>query len=268
VPAPPAAPAKPAETCGGVSFAARGGPPFSPGEELSYDLSFQGLYIGRLELKVGQLRNFGGHRALPLFGRARTSAFASAIKESSGRYMSLVDPESLRPLALRGESTYGGGNARRETVRWNSTATEVSLEFSVEGKDGERKFASHVPMYDVLSLFYFSRTRVFEKGSATCQEIFGDRRMWKLEAKVGGEEPVATRAGDKPTTLVQTVFEALPGPDTDPSRFAKVELDVYFGKDEAQTPLAFVLRTKRATLRGELVSWQLRGRGNDSDWEL
>jgi hypothetical protein len=255
--------------CSGILLAGRGGAPaFMPGEELSYDLSTSGLDIGRLELKVGRPRTWNGHPALPLFARARTHGFASTVKAASGRWMSLVDPASMRPLALRVESTYGA-DQRHEQVRFDKKAMRAKSEFLYEGKTGTRDFEDLTPVFDVLSLLYFARTRALSEGTAACQDVFGDRRMWRLEAKVQGVKQVATPAGDKPTHLVTTVFESLPHPDMEPGKpVSRIELDLYFADDESQAPLAFEVRTKKMTARGELKSWTLRGRGDEKDWEL
>src|SRR5207244_2201916 len=126
--------------CGGIKLAARpGAEPFAPGEELAYEITVAGVYVGRMETKVGKPRVVDGHKAISLFGRARTNAFASTFKKFAGRYMTLVDPEKLAPIGMRFDSTYGD-DPRWEKVRFTDDNKKVTGSFIYEGKEGTRSY--------------------------------------------------------------------------------------------------------------------------------
>ncbi len=266
-----AAPAKaaPPDRCAGIDLARVPKTPWEIGEELSYNLSVAGVYLGKLDLKVGKPRTVGGRPVLTFFGRARTSAFASQVKPFTGRYMSFVDPEHLRPTALRVESTYGE-DARWERATFATGGGEVETKFLYRKENGSRAYARReAPLFDLLSVLYYARTRVLAPGAEACQEVYADRRLWRMESQVRGVESVDTAAGRREAYKVEAHFERLPHPDFDPKYpRPKMSFEIYLSTDPSHTPLAFVLKTSEVTGRGELARWSRRGKTTDGDWEL
>jgi hypothetical protein len=249
--------------CGGVSLRAKGGEPFSVGEELAYEITVAGVYVGRMETKVGKPRVVEGHKALSLFGRARTNAFASSFKKFAGRYMTLVDPEGMAPIGMRVDSTYGD-DPRWEKVRFSDGNRKVTGSFSYEGKEGSRSYAADERLMDVLAILYYARTRELNLGAEGCQHVFGARWLWRMDAKVKGFATVDTPAGKKDATVVQTTFRRSPHPDLTPNqKDQKFEMEVYFARDQTQAPLEFVIRLNDLTAVGKLVAWSLKDKGED-----
>ncbi len=249
--------------CGGVSLRPKGGEPFSVGEELAYEITVAGVYVGRMETKVGKPRVVEGHKALSLFGRARTNAFASSFKKFAGRYMTLVDPDAMTPIGMRVDSTYGD-DPRWEKVRFYDGNKKVTGAFSYEGKEGSRTYAADERLMDVLAMLYYARTRELNLGTESCQHVFGARWLWRMEAKVKGFASVDTPAGKKDATVVHTIFRRAPHPDLMPNqKDQKFEMDVYFARDQTQAPLEFVIRLNDLTAVGKLVAWSLKDKGED-----
>ena len=92
---------------------------------------------------------------------------------------------------------------------------------------------------------------------------------FKFITKITGAEDVSTPAGDKPALAVQTSFERLPHPDFDPKHPPpRIELQIYFAEDASRAPLAFVVKTKKLSARGDLTRWSIEGKagGEDKDW--
>jgi uncharacterized protein DUF3108 len=250
--------------CGGIKLAARPGrEPFATGEELAYEITVAGVYVGRMETKVGRPRSIEGHKALSFFGRARTNAFASTFKKFAGRYMTLVDPGRLTPIGMRVDSTYGD-DPRWEKVHFSGDNQKVTGSFSYEGKEGVRSYELPEPLMDVLAMLYFARTRELPVGSESCQHVFGARWLWTMRARVRGPATVDTPAGKKEATMVTTMFQRSPHPDLNPhQRDQKFEMDVYFAKDATQVPLQFTIRISDVTAIGKLVRWSLKDTGED-----
>ena len=105
---------------------------FKVGEELGYELSVAGAYVGRFETKVGRPRRVNGKRVLPLFGRARTTGFASSFRPFVGRYMAMAEPDRLAPVGIRVESTYDK-DERWERVNFDRGGKAVRADFTFAG---------------------------------------------------------------------------------------------------------------------------------------
>lgn len=242
--------------------------PFSPGEELSYELSVSGAYVGRMETKVGRPRDIEGRRRLVLFGRARTTQLLSALKPFAGRYMAMVDPVRLSPLGVRTELTYGT-DARWERIRFRPDMRGVRTDYQLQGKRRAREYgnADHA-LTDVLTLLYVARTVELDRGIEVCQDVFGARRLWRMTAEVEGSRRVQTPAGRMDSWFVRSIFDRKPTPGLSRTARPRIEMDVFLSKDETQTPLRFVVRLKGIEAVGRLVRWSTRGRTAESEWGI
>ena len=205
------------KACRGPDLPRAAGPlPWQVGEELSYKLSVSGIYVGRMDMKVGKPRRVDGKPVLTLFGRARTNSFAAKFKTFLGRYMSFIGPKSLKPVAVRVESRYGEDD-RWERVRFTGPHSLTS-EFRFKGHQRKRSYARRqAPLYDLLSILYYGRTRALQPGLTGCQEVYLDRRLWRMDSEVRGLETIMTPAGRKQVFAVVSRFERLPHRDFDPS---------------------------------------------------
>lgn len=252
-------------SCAGLAPLPRHALGFSPGEELAYELTFAGAYIGRFETKVGQPREVGGQRVLPLFGRARTSAFVAAFKTFEGRYQTMVEPDTLLPSEARVEANYGG-DPRWEKIHFFGDHRNVKAEFLLNGAVQGRGYQADHPLSDILALLYQARTVVLSPGLAACQDVFGSRRLWHMTGKVAEGVEVDTPAGPKPAWRLDTVFVRAPHPDLLQQAPQRIELEVYVSQDAAQTPLRFVARTQGIEAEGKLVRWSLKGTSDEGSW--
>lgn len=250
------------------ALADRDGPrPFAIGEELGYELDVAGAYLGRFETKVGRPRKIDGRTMIPLFGRARTNDFVSAVQPFAGRYMTMVDPSTLRPAALRVELDYGGDD-RWEKVKFGRSLQDVTVDYRLRGYERRREWKTDHLLTDLLSMLYAARTVRLAPGLDACQDVFGARRLWRMTAKVEGIVPVDTPAGKKDAYKVTTLFHRKPHHTLNNNKRPKAEIDVFFSTDGAQTPLMFVVRTNGIEARGRLVRWSLQGSSKDSEWGI
>ena len=240
-------------------------PSFRVGEELGYVLSVAGAYIGRFETKVGRPRRVAGQRVLPLFGRARTSGFASSFRPFVGRYMAMATPEQLSPIGLRVEATYDDDH-RWERVRFDTDGKAVRADFTLRGRQLQRDYTSQHQMTDLLSMLYLARQIEVRNGLVACQHVFGARRLWQMTARVEGTERVSTPAGKLDAWKVKVSFDRMPTKGLNNSKRPHYDMDVYLAKDTTRTPLAFVVQYKSVTARGDLRRWSLRGRSQEDAW--
>lgn len=238
---------------------------FLPGEELAYELTFAGAYIGRFETKVGQPRTINGATMLPLFGRARTSAFIAAFKTFEGRYQSMVAAQDLSPTEARVEAVYGG-DARWEKILFDPHQRAVKADFLLNGAVQARSYQGNHPLTDILTLLYQARTVRLREGLEACQDVFGSRRLWRMRGRVVGPAVITTPAGQKEGWKVATTFERVAHPELNHLPPQRIELDLYISADAAQTPLRFVARTQGVEAEGHLVRWSLKGTTDEGDW--
>lgn len=257
------------DPCVGLDdFMRRGGQsPFGVGEELAYELTVSGANIGKMELKVGKPRQVEGKLRLPLFGRARTSAFIAAFKRFEGRYMSMVDPSSLRPLGLKVESTYGEED-RWERVRFDKAQRFVGADVLLQGRELRREYDGEHDLTDILTLLYVARTLELQSGMQVCQDVFASRRLWRMTAKVEGSRQISTPAGQKDVWVVKTEFDRKPTHGLNNRKRPHMEVDIYLAKNASQTPLQFVIRSQGVEATGKLVRWSLKGTTGEKKWTL
>lgn len=239
---------------------------FAPGEELTFELSVAGMMLGRMEIKVGRPRTYKGKPALTLFGRARTSGWASSLKAFSGRYMVLVDPNTLEPFELRTDTTYGT-DPRRETTLFG--ATQFATDFRQDGRDQARTWPLRMPGFDLLTLLYLTRRLALEPSTALCHEVYADKRLWRVEGEVRGTDTIETAAGERRATRLDTRWTRMPHADFDPKREPpRIDLEAYFAADGARVPLLFYAKTKDYTAKAELVRWVTKDGSGDAGWAL
>ncbi len=241
--------------------------PFGIGEELAYDLTVAGANIGKMELKVGRPRQVEGKLRLPLFGRARTSAFIAAFKRFEGRYMSMVDPHSLQPLGLKVESTYGQED-RWERVRFEKDQRFVGADVLLQGRELRREYDGDHDLTDILTLLYVARTLKLQSGMQVCQDVFASRRLWRMTATVEGSGQISTPAGTKDVWVVKTEFDRKPTHGLNNRKRPHMEVDIYLAKNASQTPLQFVIRSQGVEATGKLVRWSLKGTTQEKKWTL
>ncbi|MEO1338661.1 MAG: DUF3108 domain-containing protein, partial [Myxococcota bacterium] len=239
--------------------------PFKVGEELGYELSVAGAYIGRFETKVGRPRQVRGRRVLPLFGRARTTGFAKAFKPFIGRYMAMATTPRLAPLGLRVEAKYDE-DQRWERVKFESGGKAVRADFTLLGRKLHRDYSSNHEMTDLLSMLYLAREVDVQDGLAVCQHVFGARRLWEMKATVDGTKRLSTPAGRMDAWRVKVSFDRMPTPGLNNKKRPHYEMDVFLAKDSARTPLAFVVSYRGITARGDLKRWSLKGKSGDDSW--
>ncbi len=246
----------------------RGGArPFAIGEELSYELTVAGAYLGRFETKVGRPRTVDGETVIPLFGRARTNSFVSAIQPFAGRYMAMVHPETLRPVGLRVEAKYGDDD-RWERVRFSKDLVRATVDYRLQGHERKREWMTDHQLTDLLSMLYAARSVKITPGAEACQDVFGARRLWRMDAKVEGIERVDTPAGEKDAYKVTTKFLRKHHSTLTRTNRPKAEVDIYFAADGSQTPLKFVVRSQGVEATGTLVRWSLEGKSTDDAWGI
>ena len=241
----------------------------TPGEEFSYDISAAGLYIGKVDIQVGEVQRHQGKAVIPLFGRARTASFASAFEKFVGRTMSLVELGDFRPLVTRVQSQYGK-DIRREHVRYNKTKPGIRTDYRYRGKERYRKYSNRKsPILDLLSTIHYARTLEIPKNAVSCHEIYLDRRLWRMEARSIGTQSIETIAGKKDALAIAVELNRLPHRDFNPRKSRPWLKGVfYYSMDNQRVLLAFDIENRLAKGHGALTRWSKKASQPQRKWRL
>ena len=231
-------------------------PPSLVGEELTYKLSIKGLHIGKLETRVGSPKSFNNEIVLPFFGKAATSSFLASVVPFEGRYMTMVNPETFAPIGLRTELTYGK-DKRWERARFSNQGRSLDVDYRLKGQEKRRSYRNmEHELTDVLSMMYETRLYVFEVGKKVCQDVFGSRRVWRMDAEVLGTSKIDTPSGPKLSYHVRARFDRRPVRGLSNTKRPKMIVEAFYSADDYKVPLRFHVTTDKVSSEGTLVSWK------------
>ena len=197
--------------CAGLSKVPQrsGPPPYEYGESLAYKLSIAGIYVGRMEAKAGRPRLEEGRMVRSFFGRARSNSIVSLFRSFAGRYLVLVEPDTLTPLGFRAESQEDK-DRRWERASFSNGHKRVETNYRFRGKNGKRVYETDHPIVDVLTLMYKTRSFQLKPGEKYCQDIFVGRRLWRMWAEIEPPRRVKTILGRREVIPVAATFKRRP----------------------------------------------------------
>ena len=99
-------------------------------------------------------------------------------------------------------------------------------------------------------------------------DVFGARRLWRMDAHVDRMMDVDTIAGNRQAYRVKAKFDRRPTPGLDNRNPPKVEVDIFLANDETQAPLMFTIRQGAITADAKLVRWSLTGSSQEDGWSF
>jgi len=208
--------------------------PFSPEEKLIYGVKWRGIPIGEIRLMVDglyQLNN--GRRVYRLVYEASTNPLFDTVYKVRDQIVSYFDCQELIPWKTE-KHLREGGYRRQEIIeldRENNQAiylTSQPLEIA-EIKPGAQ---------DILSCFYYYRTKDIETGKSERMFVFSDRKNWNLELKALQKKRINTYLGKFDSILVapEAKFRGV--------FFRKAKMQLYLKDDKSKIPL--VITAKRS----------------------
>ncbi|MDD5657291.1 MAG: DUF3108 domain-containing protein [Elusimicrobia bacterium] len=163
-------------------------------EQLTYDVSWGLVSVGRATLGVRELVDFNGVPAYHVVSEARSNAFCDAFHKVRDLNESWIDARDLASLGYY-KKLREGNFFRDEWVLYSrSSGTFLSKKIN---RDGSYEWSGGtVPagVHDVLSSLYFVRSRPLEPGMEVVVDV-NTKRTWPLVIKVLGRDTVKTKAG-------------------------------------------------------------------------
>jgi hypothetical protein len=231
-----------------VALAGPEGPPFSPGEQASYEVRFLGVPAGVAQVTVGLRTQQQGKLVLPLVCVGQTTSVASVFQVND-RFISYFDPQSNKPVALD-YLVDENRKRRRERFRFDAEQSRV---FATKKKDGQGAYDVdyEVPAntMDLASAAFWLRTQSIVVGAVHEIPIFTGARWYPMRATVEGTETISTKLGDVP------VFRVSITTDFQGNAATKGNLVVYFTADERKLPVRATAEFVVGTAVADIVQY-------------
>jgi hypothetical protein len=173
--------------------------PFAPGEELRFAVKYGMVRAGEASLAVERLEMVNGEPALRFVSTAQSSRFFSTFFTVKDRVESLWSVS--RRVPLRFEKRIREGGYRRSVIV--TFDHEAGLAIYGDGKRREILDGAQ----DVLSAFYYVRSRNLEPGNMIHVPNHSDGENYPLEVKVVRRETVKVPAGRFRCVVVEPLLK-------------------------------------------------------------
>jgi len=181
-----------AEPCGLPSLRP-GGPPWKPGEVLSFDFDVMAMVkAGTLQTEVGRPM-FDGTQ-VPLKAKVRNSSIFAKVRRIVGGAFSWVDAKTLLPERYRDEVVEDG--VKKITDARIPARGPVAVETQFGDARSSTPFERQGEVLDVVSAAYYLRAAELTPGQELCFDLVANRRYWRFRGRVAAStERVETPAG-------------------------------------------------------------------------
>ena len=178
----------------GLPALREGGPPWSPGESLAYDVDVMGVVkAGALTLDV-QDAMFDGTQ-IPLRARFHNTSVFAKVRKVTGTAFAWVDARTLLSRRYR-EVAAIDGVQKVTDARFPARLAELTLEIQ---SGAEKKSERRVPdgrALDLLAAVYLLRAAELRPDQELCFDLVANWRYWRFEGKVAAKpERVESAAG-------------------------------------------------------------------------
>ncbi|MBI5241592.1 MAG: DUF3108 domain-containing protein [Elusimicrobia bacterium] len=171
-------------------------------EELTYDVSWGIIAVGRATLNVREIARFNGAPAYHIVSEAKSNAFCDTFYKVRDINESWLDARDLTSLGYS-KKLREGHFFRDEWVLYDKPAGK----FLSKRTDRDGKFtwsAGTIPVVvqDILSSVYYVRSRQLAPGDEVSIDV-NTKRTWPLVVRVLRRETVKTGAGTFPCLVVE-----------------------------------------------------------------
>ncbi|WP_373691661.1 DUF3108 domain-containing protein [Hyalangium versicolor] len=245
---PPTTPAQPVPICANALPPLRTPVAFMPGELLEFDLDAMGANAGKMTMKV-QRPDKG---ALPVQIEAQTNTFFSKVRRVKGVGVSYLHPRTLRPSRYTEDSTE---NEVRRTadVAFGAKDRTVKVDYVVGQKPGHYDYTYDKDALDVAGAIYLMRQLPMKEGLSVCFDVYGIRRLWRLQGTVVKREHVSLPVGEFDAWYLTGTAVRLDRPKQ------KREVHVWISDDARRLPLVAVGTLDLGAVRATLTAYSRPG---------
>jgi len=170
-------------------------PPFAfkPGEELEYDVDAMGANAGKLYMRVLPQQN----GLLPLEASAKSNTLFAKVRRVSGGGTSYVNPRDLHPVRYAEDTTENELRKRAE-VQFRAKDHQVNIDWSSSPPAQAGKFTARYANdgLDMVGAIYLMRQLTLSGGLRVCFDVYGLRRLWRMDGRIVAREHVSLPVGE------------------------------------------------------------------------
>jgi len=174
--------------------------PWRIGEYFQFSIDWNGLNGGSSLMQVQNLHTVDGRRTYRIVTKAESNSFVSKFYKVRDRAESFVDAETLVSRRFVKHLREGGYKA------------DIDVRFDQEERkaiySGGTTYDVPAQVHDVLSAFYYVRTRPLVIGSTFSIPTHDNRKSYEMEVRVHKKERVEVPAGKFDCILVEPVLKS------------------------------------------------------------
>ncbi len=174
--------------------------PWKIGEYFQFSIDWNGLNGGNSLMQVQNIQRVDGRRAYRIVTKAESNSFVSKFYKVRDRAESYIDAESLYTRRFV-KHLREGGYKKDIDVRFDHDQRKALYD------DGE---AIDVParVQDVLSAFYYIRTRPLPNGATIVIPTHDNKKSYEMEVKIHKRERIEVPAGKFDCVLVEPMLKS------------------------------------------------------------
>jgi hypothetical protein len=223
--------------------------PFSPGEEMVFEIGALGMTAGKARVSVGTTTDRDGVATWPIVVQAKTDSIFDAVYSVKDKFVTWWQPETGRVV---GADFFADENGKRSRSRSVLDHAIGKAEVKREKASGERSVHSYdIPpgAYDIAGAVMALRARPLQVGDTEEISVFTGKKVFALRCRVTGNSRVKTEAGafDAVETQIELGFDG---------NFAsKRDVKAWFSNDERHLPLRVQAEFMLGSVVGELVAY-------------
>ncbi|WAM29074.1 DUF3108 domain-containing protein [Myxococcus sp. NMCA1] len=217
---------------------------FMPGEVLEFDLDAMGAQAGTMTMRVHKQKD--GH--LPIQVEAQTNTFFSKVRRVHGSATAYLHPRTLRPKRYV-EDTLENEQRRKVDVAFGQKERTVKVDYQFgQRPKGQFNYTFDKDGLDVAGAIYLLRQLPLKDDLQVCFDVYGVRRMWRMQGSVVKREQVTTPLGQFNAWHMTGTAVRLDRPKQ------KREVHVWISDDARRLPLAAVGTIDLGAVRATLTS--------------
>ena len=202
--------------------------PWKIGEYFQFSIDWNGLNGGSSLMQVQNFHRVDGRRCYRIVTKAESNSFVSRFYKVRDRAESSVDAESLFSRHFMKRLREGGYN-KDVDVRFDQAARKARY---ANGKE----FDVAAGVHDVLSAFYYVRTRPLPEGGTINIPTHDNEKSYDMEVQVLRREKVEVPAGKFNCVVVEPKLKS------EGIFKSKGSMEVWLTDDEHRLPV--MVRTK------------------------
>lgn len=174
--------------------------PWRIGEYFQFSIDWNGLNGGSSLMQVQNLALVNGHRAYRIVTKTESNSFVSKFYKVRDRAESFIDAESLYTRRFI-KHLREGGYKKDLDVRFDQEERKAVYD------DGQ-SFDVPAGVHDVLSAFYYVRTRPLPDGAVIRIPTHDNKKSYDMEVRVRGRERVEVPAGKFDCVVVEPLLKS------------------------------------------------------------